>query len=523
MFIPMHLVDYLIYSEKTNPDKTAVIFENKKYKYRDLHEMSNRIANGLIDLGVVRGDRIIICLDNRIETIILFWAVLKANAIVSIINPNTSIQKIAYMIKDADAKCVFVKNESLLLDEYQQWTCDTRQIIIVNNNDDEKYPINYKKLLTTPKHTCPPRSGLDIDLATIVYTSGSTGIPKGVMLTHRNMIAASASINSYLALQNDDVIISALPLSFDYGLYQMILTFLNGATLLLEKDFTWPLQFIKRIAEEKATIFPGVPMMFSILSNHLPKIPYELHSIRTVTNTGATLLKRHVDLIEQAFPSAHIFSMYGLTECKRCTYLPPEDIHRKQNSVGIPIPNTEMWVVDENGNAVSQGIMGQLVIRGATVMQGYWNKPIESNKVLKDGVWPNEKILYTGDYGYLDHEGYFYYYGRMDETIKRYGEKVSLKEIENTINLFPDVNEVAVIDVPDEIVGTGIIAFVETASLSENVSERINTYCKSALPKTHWPQEIFVMMTLPRNINGKFDKTALRNRYLELHNGVTII
>ena len=516
MFIPTNLIDYLINAEKNNSNKVAIVSDNKKYTYSYLHETSNRIANALIGLGLERGDRIILCLNNRIETIILFWAILKANAIVSIINPKISTQKLGYIIKDSSAKFIFIQDDLLLLDENKKLVCHPNQIILVNDEMNQNNLLTYQQLARHDKHNDPIRLTLDIDLATIVYTSGSTGVPKGVMLTHRNMIAASASINTYLKLYSSDIIISALPLSFDYGLYQMILTILNGATLLLEQDFTWPIQFIKRISEEKATIFPGVPMIFSVLSNHLSRVTYELNSIRSVTNTGAALLQKHINIIEKLFPNAQIFSMYGLTECKRCTYLPPDDIHRKTNSVGIAIPNTEMWIVDEHENKLSSGLVGQLVIRGATVMQGYWNKPVETHKTLKNGILPNEKILYTGDYGYLDEEGYFYYQGRMDETIKRYGEKVSLKEIENTIYLLPEVNEVAVIALPDETFGSDIIIFVESIHPHDKVTDIIVKHCKSTLPKTHWPKQVLLLSEIPRNINGKFDKVALSNQMLEL-------
>jgi len=428
MFVPVNLVDYLLNAEKNIPNKMAVIVGNRKYTYAYLHHASNQIANALINAGLMRGDRVVLCLSNRIETIVLFWAILKANGIVSLVNPGINTQKLGYIIKDSAAKFVFVKDDMVLKDEKDQLICNAEQTILVDSNANKKY-LSYENLLSCPDNQLPVRQAIDIDLAVIVYTSGSTGVPKGIMLTHRNMLAASISINTYLKLQKEDIIISALPLSLDYGLHQMILAILNGATLVLEKNFTWPIQFIKRIAEERATIFPGVPTMFSILANHLPKISYELNSIRSVTNTGAALLPRHIHIIKKLFPTAQIFSMYGLTECKRCTYLPPEDIDRKPKSVGIAIPNTEMWVVDENDNQLPAMQTGQLVIRGATVMKGYWNKPVESSKALKDGVLPDEKILYTGDYGYLDEEGYFYYCGRMDEAIKKYGENCLAKEL----------------------------------------------------------------------------------------------
>ncbi len=509
MFIPTHLVDYLIHSANLFPEKCAVMADNKKYTYHYLHEVSNQVANALIARGLQRNDRVIVCLPNCIEAIILFWAILKANAIVSVVNPGISLQKLNYIIEDAAPKFVFMKNETGLKSE---------KIILIGTPNsviwiDAEWCTDSWLLASDSK--MPFRKTIDIDLAAIVYTSGSTGTPKGVMLTHRNMLTASISIHNYLNLNKNDVIISALSLSFDYGLYQMILTILNGATLILEKDFTWPIQFIKKIAEEKVTIFPGVPMMFSILSNHLPKMTYELDSVRSVTNTGAALLERHIHIIKKLFPSAAIFSMYGLTECKRCTYLPPEDIFRKPRSVGRAIPNTEMWVIDELGNPLSANQIGQLVVRGATVMQGYWNKPIESEKALKKDKLGEEKILYTGDYGYIDEEGYFYHHSRIDETIKRYGEKVSLIEIENTIYLLPEVSEVAAIALPDSMFGATIIVFVSSLDDPRILKEKILLHCKMNLAKTHWPQEIVVRKELPKNSNGKLDKACLKNQFIE--------
>src|SRR6185436_17068984 len=236
------------------------------------------------------------------------------------------------------------------------------------------------------------------DLAAIIYTSGSTGDPKGVMLTHRNMLTAATSIACYLELREDDVILNVLPLAFDYGLYQMIMAFRQGARLVLERSFTFPSQVLKLMVEEGVTGFPGVPTLFAILAEMKTLKDYDLSRIRYVTNTAAALPQKHILALKDLFPGARIYSMYGLTECKRCTYLPPEDLDRKHGSVGIAIPNTELWVVDAEGARVPPGTVGELVIRGGTVMQGYWGKPDATAEKLKPGPLPGERVLHTGDY-----------------------------------------------------------------------------------------------------------------------------
>src|SRR6185312_8077948 len=215
MFIPIHLVDYLMHSANLFPEKTAIVADNQKYTYRYLHETSNRVANGLMARGLQRGDRVIVCLPNQIETIILFWALLKANAIVSVVNPGVGLQKLNYIIQDSAATFIFMKHDIVLKNEKTELICKSGQIIWVDTEWNSS-----SWLLSQDHLQTPLRKTIDIDLAAIVYTSGSTGVPKGVMLTHRNMLTASASINAYLKLQCDDIVISALPLAFDYGLYQ---------------------------------------------------------------------------------------------------------------------------------------------------------------------------------------------------------------------------------------------------------------------------------------------------------------
>jgi acyl-CoA synthetase (AMP-forming)/AMP-acid ligase II len=358
-------------------------------------------------------------------------------------------------------------------------------------------------------HTLPPSVATESDLAAIIYTSGSTGQPKGVMLSHRNMLSAAASICEYLELGADDVVQGLSPMSFDYGLYQMLLSFRQGARLVLAPPFTLPAQVLKQTAAERVTFFPGVPTQFALLAQLEDVSRWDLTSVRAVTSTAATLTPRHIATIERVFPHAKLFSMYGLTECKRCSYLPPADLLRKPDSVGIAIPQSELWIVDEQDRRLGPGQVGELVVRGPHVMLGYWRDPDETARKLRPGSSPGERVLYTGDLCRLDEEGYLYFVARTDDIIKSRGEKVAPKEVERALHSIAGVREAAVIGVADAILGQAVRAFVvldEGARLSE---ADLAYECRARLEGFMVPQRISVVALLPRTANGKIDKDAL--------------
>jgi acyl-CoA synthetase (AMP-forming)/AMP-acid ligase II len=360
---------------------------------------------------------------------------------------------------------------------------------------------------TTPP---PPRRCIDVDLAALVYTSGSTGEPKGVMLTHRNMLTAAASIAAYLEIAADEVILDVLPLAFDYGLYQMILAFRAGARLVLERSFAFPAQVLDLVKRERVTLFPGVPTMFATIGEMQGLSAFDLSSVRCVTNTAAALAPKHILKLREIFPGARIYSMYGLTECKRCTYLPPADLEAKPTSVGIAIPNTELWVVDEQDRRVGPGVVGQIVIRGATVMRGYWGKPVETAVKLRPGPLPGELVLYTGDYGRLDEDGYLYFVGRMDDVLKCRGEKVPPREVEVAITDVPGVKECAVIGVADDLLGQAVKAFVVLEQGSTLTERDLRRECQRRLEPFMVPKYIIFADSLPKTTTGKIRKTELR-------------
>jgi amino acid adenylation domain-containing protein len=509
------LQDFLLDSAARLPDKVALVAAAKRLTYAEIDAQSNALARSLVKLGVERGDRVVVFGDNSAETVIAFWAVLKANAVVVVVNPLTKVDKLAYLLNDCRAKALVSDGHltDVFADAARRSTHLT-SVIVSGTCDAAKlgglpHVTPWETALADAGSGAPQRRNIDVDLASIIYTSGSTGEPKGVMLTHRNMITAATSISTYLENVEDDVILCVLPLAFDYGLYQMIMSVRVSARLVLERSFTYVAQVLKRVVEERVTGFPGVPTIFATLAGLKSLNDYDFSNIRYVSNTAAALPVKHITMLQGIFPQAKIFSMYGLTECKRCTYLPPADLERKPTSVGIAIPNTELWIVDEHDAKVGPGVVGQLVIRGATVMKGYWEKPEETAARLRPGPVPGEQVLYTGDLCKLDEEGYLTFVGRMDDIIKSRGEKVAPKEVEGALVSIPGVKEAAVIGVPDELWGHAVKAFVVLEDGVTIDPKQIARECQARLESFMVPKYVEIISDLPKTATGKIKKTGL--------------
>jgi acyl-CoA synthetase (AMP-forming)/AMP-acid ligase II len=379
------------------------------------------------------------------------------------VNPLTKRDKLAYVLNDMRASALVT--HAGLRATWQGALASNDSVHTGLVVDARAGDLCARCLPYPAPHECIDGAGaepgvIDQDLAAIIYTSGSTGDPKGVMLSHLNMVSAARSITTYLGLRESDVVACALPLAFDYGLYQVLMTFKVGATLLLERSFAFPVKVLERMAGEGATVFPGVPTMFSLLMNMSGLDGFDLSALRMVTNTAAALSEEHIRRLRTLFPQAELFSMYGLTECKRVTYLPPEQLDLRPTSVGRGMPNEEVWLVDESGSRLPNGNTGELVIRGTNVMRGYWQKPFETAQRLRPGILPGEVLLYSGDLFRTDEEGWLYFVARKDDIIKSRGEKVSPREVENAIHCLEGVMDAAVVGVPDVLLGEAVKAFV---------------------------------------------------------------
>ncbi|MGB4704325.1 MAG: AMP-binding protein [Candidatus Saccharicenans sp.] len=351
---------------------------------------------------------------------------------------------------------------------------------------------------------------LENDLACLIYTSGSTGKPKGIICTHHNMVAAARSIIQYLENTPDDIILDVLPLSFDYGLYQILMAFMFGGTVVLEPSFAYIQDVLEVIEREKVTGFPIIPSISAMLLK-LKKFPArQLRSLRYITSTGAAWPVSHIRQLRERLPWVKLYSMYGLSECKRVSYLPPELIDKHPDSVGIPMPNLEVAVVNRHGKPVPPGRPGQLVVRGPTVMQGYWRERKLTDRVFRAGRYPEERWLHTGDLFRQDENGLLYYLGRRDRQIKSFGHRINLAEVEKAIASLNGVIEAAAISIADELGGEVIGVFVVMKKGAEFSEARIKQFCQKNLGPYKVPRHVWLVDSLPKTPNGKINYKELR-------------
>jgi len=502
---------FLEESRRRHPDKIALVAGGARLSYADLDAAANRCVNALRERGLARGDRVVIFLNNSVEAVVSIFGALKAGGVFSVVNPGTKGDKLAWLLEKYRATALVTERRLLpVAAEAIPRAPSLVLALVAGARDLPAGLVAWDAALAAAGEQPVADRGIDVDLAMIVTTSGSTGVPKGVMMTHQNVVAAATSITTYLQSSPEDRVLSVLPLAFDYGLYQVLMSVKVGATLVLEKSFTYPSLVLQKLKEERITGLPVVPTMVAILLQMKDIAPGDFPDLRYVTSTAAALPPAHIQRLQDLFPATRLYSMYGLTECKRCTWLPPEELRRRPGSVGIAIPGTEAWIVDESGRRVGPGAIGELVIRGAHVFKGYWENPEETDKMLKPGPWPWEKVLHTGDLFKADADGYLYFVGRKDDIIKTAGEKVSPKEVENVIYALPGIRHAAVIPVPDGVLGQAIRAVV-VAEPDSGLTERgVIAHCAAHLESFMVPGAVEFRGELPQGPTGKIRRSQLQ-------------
>ena len=515
--IPQRLLgDALLFSARNNPYKTAIIFNAKEYSYLSLKENAEKLANYLISAGITKGDRVVIFMNNSWYSVASIYGVTLSGGVFVVINPQTKADKLKFILKDSGAKCLI--SESMYSNELTRALDDTsnlKELIISGEiNSDHGFLnlrlISLDRIFESNETPAQLQRIIPNDLAALIYTSGSTGFPKGVMMTHQSMVFACWSLIEYLRLTDDERIFLVLPLAFDYGLYQLLMAITIGGTLIVEQSFAFQASIYNQIEIYKPTVFPGVPTIFAMMIRAHQETGLFFECFKKVTNTAAALPAEFIPTIKKIFPSALIFKMYGLTECKRVCYLEPELVDLKPDSVGKPIPGTEVYLLSPEGNHVPPGERGILHVRGPHVMLGYWNNEELSKEMLVPGNLPGERILCSKDWFKMDNDGFLYFLGRTDDIIKTRGEKVSPVEVENIIYKINGIREVAVVGIPDEIMGEAIIAFVTSDGHIELDSKKIQKECSNNLESFMVPHKVFILNEMPKSSNGKIDKSSLK-------------
>lgn len=515
--IPQRLLgEALLISAGKSPSKTAIIIKEKEFSYAALKESAEKLASHILNQGIQKGDRIAIYMNNSWECIVSIYGATLAGAVFLVINPQTKANKLNFILHDSGAKILI--SEKLLKNELTQALENTKEIqeVIISGDFiqimDNPYFVfvSFESILSTNSKNAIYPNVIPNDLAALIYTSGSTGFPKGVMMTHQAMVFTSWSLIQYLRLTEEDRILLLLPLAFDYGLYQLLMAITVGGSLLVEQSFIFPATVYKQMELHKPTVFPGVPTIYAMMIAAHKKTSLSFECIKTVTNTAAALPSEFVPDLKKIFPNALIFKMYGLTECKRVCYLEPELVDIKPTSVGKAIPGTELFLLSPDGSPVQPGEPGILHIRGPHVMVGYWKREDLTREMLKPGKIPREMILCSNDWFKMDEEGFLYFQGRNDDIIKTRGEKVSPVEVENVIYKINGVKEVAVLGMPDEIMGESIVAFVTTYDHNGLSEKEIQKECSGNLEMFMIPQKIIFLNEMPKSPNGKFDKKELK-------------
>lgn len=518
--------DCLRLSASRFPDKTALVCGEERLNYETVDRRSDQLADTLSGIGLRYQDRVAIFLDNSVESVLAFYGAMKAGGVAVILNGALKAGKLAYILQDSGARALIAHiSKSAVVEEAM--TALSNDLRIVWVGDREAIPWKLRSISETWNELIEVSAtasevqfekkffsnrfyGEERPLAALVYTSGSTGEPKGIMCSHSSIICAAQSIISFLGNISSDVILNVLPLSFDYGLYQVIMTFMFGGTLVLEKTFLYPVKTLEWIPREKVTAFPVVPTIAAMMVRMRNLSTLDLSSLRYVTSTGSPLPVEYIQKLRSVLPHVRLYSMYGLTECKRVSIMAPSELDRKPGSVGKPISCCSVKIVTEDGREAQVGEVGELIVKGANVMDGYWNSPELTAKVFKKGACDAERTLYTGDLFRMDGEGFLYFVGRKDDLIKSRGERVSPKEIEDVLRSMDGVAESAVIGLPDEILGQSIKAMVACEPNVRLTEKEVLKYCTAHLEPHMVPKRVEFLFELPKTPHGKIDKQTLR-------------
>ncbi|NEP00062.1 MAG: long-chain fatty acid--CoA ligase [Symploca sp. SIO2E9] len=492
----MNIADHIENATRLFPNKTALIFEDKSFSYKQLEQMANRIANGLQGLGIHRGDRVALFLPNIPEFLISYLGMLKLGAVAVSVNAMLKSSEVRFILKDCTAKAVITTEE--LSEQVPELELPELQHILIAEGKVNK-GISLAQLIESAS---PNTRAVEMDChdpAAIVYTSGTTGFPKGATLSHGNVISNMYSQNRCCGMGPDDRLLLYLPLFHCFGQNAIFNAGISAcATIILQRRFKLE-QVLEAIATEQITMFFGVPTIFiKLLNLNAPN----LNSVRYYFSAAAPMPVE----VAQRWYKKHglvIHEGYGLTETSPCASY-NHNLKYKLGSIGSPIENVEMKIVNSDGVEVQPGELGEITVRGPNLMLGYWNRPWETTQAIQNG-W-----FYTGDIGRMDEEGYFYIVDRFKDMINVSGFKVYPAEVENVIYQHPAVAEVAVYGVRDRIKGEIVKTKIVLKAGKKIKEEEIINFCREKMAAYKLPQTVTFVDSIPKNATGKLLKRKLR-------------
>lgn len=488
------------------PDAEAILHNGLRHSYQDIFKVSCKVSAFLTEHGLQPGDRVAMLVSNSPEYVGIYYGVLSAGGVVVSLNTQSKSKDVLNWLKHSSSNWLFVEKAYT---DYQALKSTTDFINVVTLHDEgedaSQARFSWASVINNDGqfNSVEPKEN---DLASIIYTSGTTGHPKGVTLSHGNLAANIQSIQDYLELTQHDSIVNVLPFYYSYGNSVLHTHITVGARLVLENSLLYPHNVVKKIEDESVTGFSGVPSTFALLLGRVDLQKYNLSSLRYITQAGGPMAPALTDRLGKEIPAANLFIMYGQTEATaRLTYLPPKKLREKKGSIGIPIPGVSIEVRGKDHKKVGVGDTGEICAHGHNIMQGYWRDAEKTQSVIKDG-W-----LYTGDLAHYDEEGYLYIVGRSSDMIKSGANRISPKGIEEVIQELPEVQEVCVIGVPDDLMGEVIKAFIVIRSDMSADKKTILGHCKKNLATYKIPKSIEFVDDLPKTASGKIQKFKLRD------------
>jgi acyl-CoA ligase (AMP-forming) (exosortase A-associated) len=500
--VDRRIEDTLFERAREIPEKTAVLDHDRSLTYSSLAEGALALARRLEGAGVGPGDRVAIYLEKSLESVTAMYGAWTSGGIVVPVNEGLHSRQVEHILRHSGSAVLVT--ESAVIARLQPKSVGSTRVLCLDVAADE--PLGS---VGTVRALCAGN-----EPAAILYTSGSTGLPKGILISHNNLLAGARIVSQYLAIRPDERILSVLPFSFDYGLNQLLTAVHTGALLALQRSHL-PADICRALERYEITAMAAVPPLWNQLMQGYSPLPkmQPAPKLRYITNSGGVFPPGLVARYRALLPDTRIYLMYGLSEAFRSTYLPPEEIDRRPGSMGMPIPETEIHLFDERGYECAPGDVGELVHRGPTVALGYWNDPEATAAVFRPSPFgppgSNEKVVYSGDLVRKDADGYLYFVGRRDQLIKSLGYRVSPDEVEATLTASGLISEVIVWGAPDEVAGQAIVAHVVPRSPETFSESDLLAYCRREMPRYMVPRNILVHSALPRTASGKLDRKSL--------------